>query len=391
MLTALNFQLAHLQAGGATVGAHHHFHGGDTTGNGDAFSQSFFHFVLGSGHLVDGSAGDQHHFGAFSGRDLTHVMTDLALDNVVGTVFLVLVLDVAETAGNGCHVDGGITTTDDHHALADVAQTTFVEGTEEGHAGHAVGGLCTGHGQRTASLGAQSDENGVEFFFQLLKGHILTDVDTQLGFHAQVQNTLDFGVEDVTGSTEAGDAVAHHAAEQFVLVEDGHAVALHAELISGGQTGGAATDDGDFLAGFLFGFGELQALGNGVFADVVLDGVDAHAVIHFVAVATGFTGSGANTAHHGGEGVGFGQAAEGVLLHLHACGCLLHATNDVQIATDVLASGAAALAGRSRLDVGRALIGPAGLENLILPATDSVVAILVAAKVQALVHVFRSD
>ncbi len=205
---------------------------------------------------------------------------------------------------------------------------------------------------------------------------------------AQVEDALDFGVEHFARRAEAGDAVAHHAAEEFMLVEDGDIVALERQLVGRRQAGGTAADDGDLLAGLLRRRVELEVVRDGVLAEIVLDGVDADVVFDLVAVAAGLAGRRADAAHHRREGIGFGQAAPGVFLPRHdrlavrADGRLLDAAHDVQIAADVLAGRAATLAGRRRLDVGRALVGIAGLEDDFLLALPLGVAVLVATERQ---------
>jgi hypothetical protein len=180
-----------------------------------------------------------------------------------------------------------------------------------------------------------------------------------------------------------------------MLVEDRAAMALEGQVVGGGEAGRAAADDRYFLAGRLFRGLELEAVLDCPVAEVVLDRVDADMVLDLVAVAAGFTGGGADAAHHGGQRVGFGQAAPRILLPGHgrlAVGAergFLDAAHDVEVAADVLAGRAGALAGWRRLDVGRALVGIAGLENLLLPTLELGVAFLVAAEVQFLGLDFR--
>jgi hypothetical protein len=118
-------------------------------------------------------------------------------------------------------------------------------------------------------------------------------------------------------------------------------------------------------------------------------------IFDFIAVAAGFAGRRADTAHHRGEGVGFCQATPGVFLPGHgrfAVGAerrLFDPAHDVEVAADVLARGAGTLAGRRGLDVGRALVAEAGLEDFVLPAFD-LVAVLVAAEGQLFGLVFSS-
>ena len=106
------------------------------------------------------------------------------------------------------------------------------------------------HRQTAAALAADRPEDGVEVALQV--GDL--DIDAHLGLEAdldlaQVQDALDFGVELVARHAVAGDAVAEHAAQALVGLEDGAGVALAAQLIGRGQTGRPAADDGDPLAG----------------------------------------------------------------------------------------------------------------------------------------------
>ena len=168
------------------------------------------------------------------------------------------------------------------------------------------------------------------------------------------------------------------------LVEEGHRVALQRQLVGHRQTRRPATDDGHGLAGQFLGLVEGQLLLDGPFTQEMLDGIDADEIFHLVAVAAGLAGCRADAAHHAGQRVGLGQAAPGVLLPRHAGGRLLDAAHDVQVAADVLARRAAALAGRRALDVGRALVRVVGVEDLLLPGQRLGVAVLVAAEGQRL-------
>ena len=78
------------------------------------------------------------------------------------------VLDMAETTRHGCHVDRGITTTDHHHALADVLQATVVERLQESGRSHDVGRIAIGDGQRATSLGTHAEEHCIEFLADLV-------------------------------------------------------------------------------------------------------------------------------------------------------------------------------------------------------------------------------
>ena len=202
----------------------------------------------------------------------------------------------------------------------------------------------------------------------------------QARLDAQVEDALDLGVEHFARRAEARDAVAHHAAELLVLVEDRDGVALLRELVGAGQAGRPAADHGDLLAGRRLGRRERELVRDRVLAEEVLDRVDADVVLDLVAVAAGLARRRADAAHHRRERVRLGQPAPGVFLPRHARRRLLDAAHDVEVAADVLARRAAALARRRRLDVGRALVRPARLEDLVAPRLPLRVAVAIAAE-----------
>jgi len=195
----------------------------------------------------------------------------------------------------------------------------------------------------------------------------LTSVDAGLhaGFHAQIDNALDFTVEDVARGTETRDAIAHHAAQQFVVITDGAAVAFEGQLIGGSQAGGTAADDGNFLAAGLHASGTLerQLVLDGIVAKEMFDGVDADVIFNLVAVAAGFARRRTDAAHHRREGVGLGDATEAVFLPVHPCRRLLDAAHDVEVAANVFTCRAGSLARRRGQHVLRTLMGVVSVKN----------------------------
>ncbi len=83
---------------------------------------------------------------------------------------------MTQATGNGGHVDGGVTTADDHNAAGDGFQAAFVEGSQEGHTGDAVGGIGARDRQGPAGLCAHGAQNGVELFLDLVEFDVFTDL-----------------------------------------------------------------------------------------------------------------------------------------------------------------------------------------------------------------------
>src|SRR5690606_23141613 len=110
--------------------------------------------------------------------------------------------------------------------------------------------------------------------------------------------------------------------------------------------------------------------------DELFHGVDADEVLYLVAVAAGLAGGGADASHYRREGIGIGQAAEGVLVPVHLRRRLLDAAYDLQPPADVLARRAGALAGRSTVHVYRALVGVVSLEDRLFPAAALMIPVL---------------
>jgi hypothetical protein len=216
-------------------------------------------------------------------------------------------VDMAEATRHGGDVHRGVAAADDHHAVADGLQAAVVEGLEEGGRGHDVGrgmvGRVAGERQGTAGLGAEAEEDRVVAGTQLFQGDIGADAGLEVHFDAEVEDALDFGVERVARRAVAGDAVAHHAAEEFVLVEDGAAVALERQVVGRREAGRAAADDGDLLAGLVFRGLELEIVLDRPVAQVMLDRIDADMVLDLVAVAAGFAGRGQTRPITAGSGL----------------------------------------------------------------------------------------
>ena len=84
---------------------------------------------------------------------------------------------------------------------------------------------------------------------QLVDGHGLADDDVGLELHAAAAQHVDLEAHNVLRQTELRNAIHQHSAELVQRFEDVHLVAHLDEVAGAGQSGRAAADDGDFLAG----------------------------------------------------------------------------------------------------------------------------------------------
>ena len=368
---------------------------GDTGLDLDALLDHGVHLVLGGGHFLDMTTVGDDHLGALA-PVLRALLAAAAVafaggDDYPGLVTrLGIGVVTAETAGNGRNVHRRVAAADNDDALAGMVELAFVESAQEGDAVGAVGRIGAGDVQLVAGLGADADEHGVEVALDIGEADVLADARVEPHFHAHVEDALHFGIDDLARRAVGGQAEGQHTSKFVAGFEDDAAMAAAAQLVSGRHAGHAAANDGDALAGLDFGLRECETIFNGVVAEELLDRVDADVFLDLDPVATALAGRRADAAHDRGKRVGFGEAAPGILLPRHgrlAVGAdwrLLDAAHDIEIAADVLAGRALALAGRCRLDVGRALVGVAGLENVLVPGHMLAVAILVAAEIDLL-------
>ena len=375
------------QARRPTVFTDDHLEGHDAVENGDALGGGVDHFVLGCHHLVLGEQGGQGHIRSLRRRRHRRIVGDVAVvHNQFRTVRRVLGLDVAETARHRDDVDGGVTAADADHLLRRDLHATLVERLEESDTADAVRrSLPTWDGQSATAPAAKRPEHRVELFLDVRDRDLAPDAGLHTRLNAHLDDAVDLVIQLVPGNPVAGDAVAHHAAELFILVEDGHGVTLAAQLVCRRHAGGAAANDCNPLACVGAGL-EPVAGGDGRITDVLFDGVDADGVLDIVPVAPILARGRADAPHHRGERIRVGGTAEHVLVAFHARRRLLLATSDRQPAANVLTRGAAALARRGLVNISGALVRRILDENLFAPVIPCMVTVLETTEIQRGFH-----
>ena len=224
---------------------------------------------------------------------------------------------------------------------------------QEVGAGHAVGGVLTGHAEIPAHVGADGEVDTLVVLLQLVDGDLLTDAGTGLEIHTEIDDAIDLGIEDVVGEPVVRDPVAQHAAGRVEGLEDRHRVPPAGKLVGAGKACRAAADDGDLLVTRLVGdLLELEIVLDAVVPDETLHGVDADGAVELDPVALRLAGVGADPAHDGGEGVLVGDDVKGLVEALLGNAVVLLGLPDVgEVAADVLGAGAGEAAGRGLVHV----------------------------------------
>ena len=84
---------------------------------------------------------------------------------------------------------------------------------------------------------------------RIFQGEILAEFDVRCDLDAQIENAVDFPLQDLLGQTVFGDAVADHAAQLGHHIEDGDLRGPGAAGNRRAQPRRTAADNGDFFAG----------------------------------------------------------------------------------------------------------------------------------------------
>src|SRR5918996_20780 len=156
---------------------------------------------------------------------------------------------------------------------------------------------------------AGRQEHGVVLREQAGQPHLappLADRDAGAHIDAEAQRIAHLYREHVARQPELRDAVVQHAARDLLLLEDGHVVAEHGQIVRGRDARGAGADDRDALAR-----GGEQVLGDAVPARLVVGGgalqmadVDRRAVARPAVPARVLARARADPAERAGQDVG---------------------------------------------------------------------------------------
>ncbi len=134
---------------------------------------------------------------------------------------------------------------------------------------------------------------------ELSDGHVAADSSVQLQRDAEVEDALDFPVQDMGREPVVGDAVAQHAACHFMLIVDRHRVSAARHLIGEREAGGAGADHPDaLLLRIALELFQRQLRGDRPVPQEALERVDRHGTVLLGAVAAALAGMRANAPQH---------------------------------------------------------------------------------------------
>jgi hypothetical protein len=105
-------------------------------------------------------------------------------------------------------------------------------------------------------MGADAHKKSFETIFpQLGDGEVFADFHPGFELNPQVFDGLDFGFDNIPGKPVGWNTDGQHAAQHRQLFENRYPIAFDGQIIGGGQTRRAGTNDGDFFVSGFLGFG----------------------------------------------------------------------------------------------------------------------------------------
>ena len=222
----------------------------------------------------------------------------------------------AEAFRGSDYVNGGVAGADARDAAADgeLREGANFCRLDELHGADYALQIFAGDAEIAGIAEADTDEDGVEIFFELGEGGIAADGGLLAKFDSEAADELDFAQGIFGAEFVGGDAVGVQAAGEFIAIENRGAIAELGEFGGAGKRCGAGSDKGDTLA---IGNARVEKL-NIAIEDVVhgvalqaadFDGFFFLLVHHAGAFAENF--GGANAAAAVSQDIGFENYAGG--------------------------------------------------------------------------------
>ena len=206
------------------------------------------------------------------------------------------------TQCSASRVEGHVATADHHHPLAEVDPVAEVHIQQELDGFEDTVEVVARDVEIPPASSAHADEHRGVPFEQLGERHIRADPTFNLDIYAEFQDRPDFTLDELTRQPVFGDPEHHHAPEPRLTFIDGDRMAGQAEIVGGGKTTWATTDDADrgpdtgrhWSVAFVPGGGTRETLDAEALGDESLERSNRHWCVDLAAPASGLTWSGAH-------------------------------------------------------------------------------------------------
>ncbi|GKT49344.1 uncharacterized protein ColSpa_09525 [Colletotrichum spaethianum] len=173
--------------------------------------------------------------------------------------------------------------------------------------------LTTLDGEVTGDSRTGGDDDSVVLGLQVHELDVLADGNAALEVDALSSHEVGTALDDALVELHVGDTVHEQTTGAVSALVDGDGMSSAVELVGGGQTSRAGTDDGDLLTGADLGRGgDHPSLLETAVDDGALDGLDTDGVLVDAENAGTLAGSRADTTGELGEVVGHEQTVKGV-------------------------------------------------------------------------------
>ena len=253
----------------------------------------------------------------------------------------------AHALGCARGIHGGVAATVNSDPAAQFGYVAFFHGRQVADGIQNFSGITCRNVHMRGEVSADRHEYGIEFFLLLGRQDVF-DFTVQADFHTQLLNACDFRIQHIARHAIGGYAKAHHAPGHGPGFANFHLMSKQSEMPGCRQARRPGAYHQNFLTAGLSRDLRHPAFLHRQITEKSLDRMDAHRIIHVLAVAGRFTGVIADAAVNGRHRVVPHQYFPGGFEF--ACLCL------VQPSLDILACGTGVVARWYGIDKNRLLM-----------------------------------
>ena len=162
-------------------------------------------------------------------------------------------------------------------------------------------------------MSADGDKDSVEPFV-IESARNIFDLMVEFQSNTQIENALNFAIQNIPGQAVFGDAEPHHTARHGSGLADGYLVTHAPQMIGRRQTAGTGADNEHPFFRRLRVKIRFPAVFQGLVAQEAFNRVDRHGLVQLSPIAGAFAGVITDPSHYGGHGVVLDQFLPGVFV-----------------------------------------------------------------------------